>query len=125
MVILTLTDIATGEEQCVTTLGAFVKANRESGADCENDIDDVYALHLGATVRLDHFDVTRASGETEELANDLERLGVASMSFSRCEETGLLGVVDDETGDIIGSGESVSEALADAIKTARGWEARS
>ncbi len=118
MVILTLTDIATNTEQCVTTLASFLESNRENGNDC----DDVSALANGATVRLDHFDVTRESALTEELADDLARLGVARFSFSRCEETRLLGVTDDETGDIIGSGESVSEAIADACKTVRGWE---
>ena len=32
-----------------------------------------------------------------------------------------IGVFDPDTGDIIGSGESESEALADALQTVRGW----
>ena len=33
----------------------------------------------------------------------------------------VFGVMDHSTGDIIGSGDAPSEALEDAIKTARGW----
>jgi hypothetical protein len=37
--------------------------------------------------------------------------------------TGALpwGVLDPETGDVLGAGESVAEALTEALATARGW----
>jgi hypothetical protein len=71
------------------------------------------------------------AAEHGELGSQLYELGVESFDLDR-EPWGRWvdgeyvigwGVVDHSTGDIIGSGDSASEALADAIETVRGWEA--
>jgi hypothetical protein len=53
-----------------------------------------------------------------------EAMGVASpprVTIDYDGPDGIIGIVDDETGDIIGSGDTEQEAIADAIETARRW----
>lgn len=73
------------------------------------------------------------TGRFGELGETLYGLGVESFEVCNGPQPGdfggsyvaLYGVIDHATGDIIGSGDTTSEALADAIETVRGWEAAS
>jgi len=58
--------------------------------------------------------------ETDELAR---ALGVAIMDIQLVEEaeTGMVGVLDPDTGDIIGAGVDEEEAVRDALATVREW----
>ena len=59
---------------------------------------------------------------TTELTQLIHDLTGSVVRVERNPELGLYGVALDDEPDIIGSGETESEALEDALATVRGWE---
>jgi len=64
------------------------------------------------------------SSIARELNVTLEKLlGAPALIEPAPEETDLAwSVLDPDTGDILGAGETVTEALADALRSVREWE---
>jgi hypothetical protein len=62
---------------------------------------------------------------SQDLQRELARLLPRDLTWVEWnEDVGMFGVIAifDGDEDIIGSGESESEAIEDAIRTVRGWE---
>ena len=78
-----------------------------------------------------HADLASAALNESSIAREMnvtleKLLGAPAIIEPAPEETDLeWSVLDPDTGDILGAGESVTEALADALRTVRGWKVAS